>query len=686
MELPDRFSSYKIPLLPVLATYVLGILLEVLVFQFLKVSLLWVSVCALLALLLLVLRRRSLVQKYPRVPQALFLSVFVFLGIAMTAQQDVRHSKDWIGYHLNQYSALSVSLSEIPKEKEKTVLLPAKINYGFKDGVWHPLSGKLLVYVYKSDNLPVFAEGQSWIIPAELIPLQHGNNPGSVNFTLKKQREGVYHQLFISVDDMTKMKTSSSSSWLGELRQHLLSQLDTFITDPQTRALSKATLLNESQDLDPNTRIAFANTGISHIIAISGMHVNLLFALLLGLLFWLRNKKHRWLKYVLLLPIVWIYIALCQFPPSAVRAGIGFTLIAFSLTLNRRQSGLHLLSLNAMIILLLNPFWLFHIGVQLSFLAVLSILIFYPVISAWVKSKNKIVRFLWSTIAVSLSVQVLVFPLVLFYFHQFPIWFLPANFLAAFFSVVQMTTSVAVMLIGVAHLDILAIYLGKFLVFITTGFNNGIGWLNQHTPDLSKTIPLDGLDFFLLLLAVVLFSIYWLRRPILSLFAGFLVLFIFVGNLIYLDLKAAKQDRIVVYSGTKQTVISRFSGKTETLLADSLNERIEQYALRPSELKHRVKNRTLSEPKNLFWKVGEKLIVFLANTDSFPSTKVDYLILNKKAQVDPEFLYSEMQPRVVILDESYPRYAAKKYSAELEQSGFKVHSVVLQGAWWYFAK
>src|SRR5690606_238740 len=113
------------------------------------------------------------------------------------------------------------------------------------------------------------------------------------------------------------------------------SSLDRHIPDQDTRALTAAILLNRRAHLEDGLLQAYSATGITHIIAISGMHVSLLFGLFLILLKWIRHKKHEWIKYLLAIPIVWGYILLTGLPPSAVRAGIMFSFLAFGIALRK---------------------------------------------------------------------------------------------------------------------------------------------------------------------------------------------------------------------------------------------------------------------------------------------------------------------------------------------------------------
>ncbi|RYD96917.1 MAG: ComEC family competence protein [Sphingobacteriales bacterium] len=685
MKTKTTYNLQRLPLLPVLLAYIAGILLQTYLFQ---PDFRWTSVlvtgAGLLLFLVLVLKANRF-TKYPGLNLSILLSLICCLGIQYTAFNDVRTDEQWLGKHPEQYTHFVVRLSAKPEEKARTVLLPVTVHAGFKAGNWSDLKGKIKLYVYKSDTMPELMKGDCLLIPARLVPVTHNNNPGAFNFAQQQKRAGVYFQVFLSQDQLTVLPVERKYT-TTPLNARLLSQLDTYIQEPVTRSLTRATLFNEVTDMDPQMQQDYANTGISHIIAISGMHVNMLFALFMLPLLWLKDKRKLWLKYVLVVPFVWLYIALCNYPPSAVRAAVGFTLLTLTIMLKRPQNNIHLLCMNALILLIAEPMLLFHIGVQLSFLAVLSIFIFYPPIKKWYCSKYMVLNLLWDTIAVSIAVQVLVFPLVLYYFHQFPVWFLVANCLAALFSVLQMGIAVLIMITGTMQLAAVAALLGKLLVLLTTHFNRLINWLNLHSPDLSRMIPLDALDFWLLLLMVVLFAVFWLRKHLWALYTGLITAFIFLLNLFLQDLTASRQDRVIVYAGTRQSVVEHIKGKSSVLLIDSFTENSFKYAIQPARLKYRVKDSSTLPLKNTYWKLQSCGILFLQHPDSLPDAKVDYLVLSKNAQMGAEKVLGRLQPRLVILDGSFGRTAALKAAAELEAQGFSVHNTQTEGAWWYAEK
>lgn len=680
------FNFRQWPLLPFLLLYIVGILCydnQLLLGSFLNSW--WIVAVILLATGLILLK---IFSSYRLRHFAIIIFGFatILLGFGRSAQVDVRNEANWFGQVADTADYLLVTITEAPREKARTLLLQSEVNDAHIDNSWQRTKGKLLVYVYKNENLPQFRTGSQWIIPAQLVPITHNNNPGSFDFAAKQKREGYYFQTFLDAEKMQLYRNASGMDRLERLRSLLLFQLETYIIDPKTRALTQATLLNEAEQLDPQMQQDYANTGISHIIAISGMHVNLLFGLLVTPMFWIRDKRKVWIKYMVVLPVVWIYVSLCHFPPSAVRAAVGFTLITIALFIKRPQNNIHLLQINAFVLLLYYPMWLFHIGVQLSFLAVLSILIFYPKLKALVATSFKLINIVGDVVALSIAVQILVFPLVIYYFHQFPIWFLVANLLAALFSIIQMGTAFMIMIFGVVGSRILASLLGKFLCSITTFFNQIITWLNQHTYDFGKALSMDSLDFVLIMGAIVFLSVFWFQKKLWSLFAGLVVLLGFVLNLILLRITLSKQERIIVFANTRQSAIAKIDGTKAYIVCDALTDNLKRFVLEPSLLYFRLSQTKIDSSQNKYWELGKKRIAYLREPTTIPNTTLDVLILSKEAQMQALQIRAFFGNPLVVLDGSFGRNSSLRYENALSQEGIFVHNTIRQGAWWYYSE
>ncbi len=175
---------------------------------------------------------------------------------------------------------------------------------------------------------------------------------------------------------------------------------------------------------------AYANTGVVHVIAISGLHLGLIYGILLMLTKGLRGRKLALLRAVIIIASLWVFTLLAGAQASVVRSAVMFTTLAIGAVLNRNASIYNTLALSALLLLLYNPFWLWDVGFQLSYAAALSIIIFFKPIYNWLYFQNKLLDAVWKLMAVTLAAQLLTTPFSLYYFHQFPLLFFITNLVA----------------------------------------------------------------------------------------------------------------------------------------------------------------------------------------------------------------------------------------------------------------
>ena len=190
-----------------------------------------------------------------------------------------------------------------------------------------------------------------------------------------------------------------------------------------------ALTIGDKSELTPELKAVYSGAGTSHVLALSGLHVGILSCILYFLLWPLRKLKGgKAIQSVVVAVALWIFAFISGLSPSVVRAVTMCTLyLVASVVVENGFCGFFSLSLTAFIMLLYNPMYLFDISFQLSFVAVLSIILFYPVISVWIKSSNRLVHYIWNAMSVSLAAQLGTLPLILYYFGTFPTYFLMAN-------------------------------------------------------------------------------------------------------------------------------------------------------------------------------------------------------------------------------------------------------------------
>ena len=255
--------------------------------------------------------------------------------------------------------------------------------------------------------------------------------------------KGVSENLWLKQEELYFI--DSQLSWFLSIRKKQIEWLELLQKqdlNQSTKQLTSALVLGDKRGVSKDISSTFTNLGLIHTLALSGLHVSLIygiFALILSVVLKYRPK----LQSVVLVLIIISYAILTGLSPSVMRASLMFLLYAFSLAINRRTTAFNIVFLSALILLIYNQNLLFDIGFQLSYLAVLGILYFYKFFRYFIAKQNYLKRFILSLALVSLSAQVSVGLLSVYYFHSFPISFLWANIIVLPFIAILLYSSVA---------------------------------------------------------------------------------------------------------------------------------------------------------------------------------------------------------------------------------------------------
>lgn len=283
------------------------------------------------------------------------------------------------------------------------------------------------------DKLP--AAGDRIILHTKVQPPGSPGNPNQFDYNKYLKRKNIAASCYIapeSWDFFNRVPRKFSLRLLAmKQKQRLLAQIESV---SQLHHLNKdimlAICLGDKSGLDKETRQSFADAGAVHIMAVSGLHAGMIWAFLSGITFFLRKKSFlHILRFLIILSGLWFFAIMTGLPASVVRSCLMFTLAGISRLIKRKSTSLNGLFIAGLILIIQNPYSLFDPGFQFSFLAVLSILIYNPLLSGVLRSSTLYLNKALSIISVSISAQILTFPLAILYFHQFPVYFILTNLL-----------------------------------------------------------------------------------------------------------------------------------------------------------------------------------------------------------------------------------------------------------------
>jgi competence protein ComEC len=361
------------------------------------------------------------------------IALFSLARILMFVHQDIRTEQSSC-YEKGQSNLLLVRLWDDPVQKQKSYKWSAQVNWLTKDHTCFNENERIFIYFSKKPDPHQYSGGSLIIFRKELRPIENFKTSSDFDYKKYCQLRHIYSQVFLKENEyflIGNEKEISLFSLFNSLREKLLMIIKKYLPDKSLNSLLEALLVGFTDDLDPGLLKSYADSGVIHIIAISGLHLALICYILQLALQKTGNKKFSTcIKSTLIISGLWGYSLLSGASPSAIRSAGMFTLVLFARSIFRETIFINTLVASAFLLLCFEPNWIRDIGFQLSYAAVLSLSLFSKPLKEMILPQNKILASVWNAASVSLSAQVLTTPLSIYYFHQFPSYFLLANLLA----------------------------------------------------------------------------------------------------------------------------------------------------------------------------------------------------------------------------------------------------------------
>lgn len=467
---------------------------------------------------------------------AIHTLLFTF-GAALCNQQDLRKQNNFIGYHYFKNDSIIATIQEPLIQKRKTWKAIANIVAVKHQGQWINATSRLLIYI-KNDHLAAaLSTGDDIAFSVPIQKISNNFNATGFDFVRYCAMQQIYYQLYLpdSTKIICRKNAGSPKFFLYKTRDKILAILKKAIPEKTAQSVAEALLIGYKEDLDKTLLQSYSNTGVVHIIAISGLHLAMIYSLLLRLLQPFGNNKfNTYLRSILILFVLWGFSFITGGAAAILRSAVGFSFLLISKSLGYKNNTINAIAASAFFLLIYNPFLLWDIGFQLSYTAVVGIVLFSGYIERWFFFKNKLLQLIWQVNAVTLSAQVLTLPIILYQFHQFPNLFLFTNFLVVPLSGLILYAELLVLV--VSPIPILLKWSGKITSFLITQMNGIIERTNRIPFALTKNIAFnlpEALLLYLFIASTLVWLIYKNRKGFIASLAV-LFLWLFIRNLSFL--------------------------------------------------------------------------------------------------------------------------------------------------------
>ncbi|HLG39193.1 MAG TPA: ComEC/Rec2 family competence protein, partial [Chitinophagaceae bacterium] len=320
--------------------------------------------------------------------------LFIAAGALLTSNHDIRNNGKWFGRFYEEKTSMVITTDEPLVEKTKSFKANASVNCIIKNKEIIKVTGKIILY-FKKDSLPPRIDyGSQIILNKPLQEIKNSGNPGGFDYKRYSLFQGITHQIYLKPGEFQLLEEKNTTLYqqlFYPVRKKVLNIIRTNIRGDKETGLAEALLIGYKNDLDKTLVQSYTNTGVVHIIAISGLHIGLIYWLLVQLLRPLQKRKYsKWLQPILIIAGLWAFSLLAGGQASVLRSALMFTGIVLGQAVGRKYSVYNTMALSALILLCYNPYWLWDVGFQLSYTAVLSIMIFMKPVYNWFYVKNKI--------------------------------------------------------------------------------------------------------------------------------------------------------------------------------------------------------------------------------------------------------------------------------------------------------
>lgn len=438
-------------------------------------------------------------------------------------------------------------------------------------GKQRPASGRLLIRIPKNrlDRKP--KTGERYIVKAALSLPDAPANPGDFDYRTYLKRKQILHILNIGKCKLIPLPPGGKSivSMAENLRDASLITIRKYITEPVSAGVAEALLLGYKDDLDPELAQTFTKTGTLHILAVSGLHAGMVFLILNFLSAFLkRMPKGKYIQTALILCGLWFYACMTGLSSSVIRACVMFSIISAGKLFDRKQNILNTLFGSAFLMLLADPDYLFDPGFQLSYAAVAGIVLFFPIFSAPYADAHRALRFILDTSAVTLAAQILTFPLTLYYFGQFPSYFLVSNLVVV--PVFSLLLILLVALFPLALIPSLAYALGALIHHLIRFCSDFLRWTDAWPFALLTGLYLSLAAAILIYAFILTLSGWLMLKNKQLLFTALMFMLVLSGMFAFRNQKVLRQKFIAVHSIRGHDVFTCVQGRHAYVVSDSV--------------------------------------------------------------------------------------------------------------------
>ncbi|SHF91602.1 ComEC/Rec2 family competence protein [Flavobacterium defluvii] len=543
-------------------------------------------------------------------------------------------------------------------------------------------SGKVIINIQKDSLKNPLIIGNQIRVKTTLQRTSSSKNPNQFDYAKYLADKQIYAQVYCKKSEIRINKKIQKDIWYysGRLHSTILKNLEKAHFSKDEMNVALALILGQQQEISSDIIKDYQYSGATHVLSVSGLHVGFIMLFIMFILKPVPNtRKGSAIKLISILISLAGFAIISGLSPSVLRSVVMFSFVAIGNHLRRSGNIYHTLLVSILLILLFEPYFLFDVGFQLSYLALFFIVWLQPVLKKIWSPKNKIAIYIWNALTVSFAAQIGTLPLCLYYFHQFPGLFFVTN-------IIILPVLSFIMIAGIIVM-IFAIFKSppEILVYV---FEKSIFILNKmiHYVASFESFVIQDISFNFYYLITLYFLIItatiWFKKPSFNKLVIVLVSIISVQlSLIYTKREISNQKELIVYNTKKNTLISKRFGSEITLFTRDTT--LEKSSKSNTFNSYLVGNfsilNTSQQIKNVLFFNGKKIAILDSSGVYENTVQPDILVLTQSPKINFDRLLEDLHPKIIIADGSNSYSIQRMWKESCKKKNIPFHATAEKG-------
>ena len=665
---------------------------------------------------LFIFRQRIRNQLFTGIIGGLFL---IFTGYFLSFLRIENNRSQHYSHQIGKFEFFEVVVDNLVEEKDNSWKTIGIVHSIISNNSILPTSGKILLY-FDNKTIEKPKYGEMFFVKGKPQEIVSPKNPEEFDYQNYMRRQNISYQQYLRAENLEKVGNKPSDNLTNfalRINAHADSILTTFVEGKYQYGVANAMILGQRDDLSNDLMQAYSAAGAIHVLSVSGLHVGVIYVVLLWIFGFLK-KREKYGKisfFFLIFSILWFYAFVTGLSSPVLRSSIMFSIFLIAETFNKNKDGYNTTALSAFLILLYNPNFLFNVGFQLSYLAVFGMIYFQPKLNPIIViDKNKswfhwLGDRTWKVTTVAVAAQIATFPITIYYFHQFPNFFIFANPIVILLSSIVLICGLSYVIIASIFLYfdfiVIAQFLGQCLKYTILWLNETVLFFEKIPYSITKFLWISTYEMWLLYSLIFGFIALWKTRKFTWVWINCGIVCTLILLNILENFQRKDQALLTILSTPKHTAITLVEGKNALLLGDKafldsrkdvgfrVNNYWSSHGVRDTlkinllekynSLNNTIKIQSRDSIAVITWK--QKTLLWIGKNLKHKDLEIknasfDYLILANKSVKDLNQIIGKVQFENLIIDGSYTRFYADKLSTQAEELGLKYYDLSRSGA------